>query len=55
MDSAVTFSVVLDRPLHQRLCRAAKQLERSPAWVIDEALRAWLAAREDAPPPPDDA
>jgi predicted transcriptional regulator len=48
MDSVVNVSLVLDRPLYQRLCRAADEERRSAAWIIDQALRRWLDARDAA-------
>lgn len=55
MDTVVTLSVTLDRPLYDRLCALAAASGRSTSWLIDQALRSYIDRHEpdiDAGPAP---
>jgi predicted transcriptional regulator len=44
MDSIVSLTVAIDVPLHRQLCKLATASGRSTSWLIDQALRRYIAA-----------
>lgn len=44
MDTIVSLTVAIDVPLHRQLCSLATVSGRSTSWLIDQALRRYIAA-----------